>query len=128
MIEIKATPEMLEENNLIYVCSPYKADTKEILQRNIEYARHLTRAALNNDFTPITPHLYLTQVTNEEDPEDRARGIAAGIKILKHCKYIMVGEKYGISGGMKEEIEVAKARGLIFVPLLRSEKTEGEDE
>ena len=31
-------------NDLLYVCSPYRGDTK----RNKEYARKLTRAALDN--------------------------------------------------------------------------------
>lgn len=33
-------------NDLLYVCSPYRGDTK----RNKEYARKLTRAAINNGY------------------------------------------------------------------------------
>ena len=40
-------------NDLLYVCSPYRGDTK----RNKEYARKLTRAAINNGFVPVTVHL-----------------------------------------------------------------------
>lgn len=36
-------------NDLLYVCSPYRGDTK----RNKEYARKLTRAAINNGFVPV---------------------------------------------------------------------------
>ena len=77
-------------NDLLYVCSPYRGDTK----RNKEYARKLTRAAINNGFVPVTVHLYLTEVTDDQNPEERRRGMAAGMKILENCKYILVGDKY----------------------------------
>ena len=59
------------ENKLCYVCSPYRGDT----ERNIKYAKELTRLALDNSYVPITPHLYLTQVLDEDDPEQREKGI-----------------------------------------------------
>lgn len=64
-------------NDLLYVCSPYRGNTK----RNKEYARKLTRAAINNGFVPVTVHLYLTEVTDDQNPEERRRGMAAGMKI-----------------------------------------------
>lgn len=84
-------------SDLLYVCSPYRGDTK----RNKEYARKLTRAAINNGFVPVTVHLYLTEVTDDQNPEERSRGMAAGMKILENCKYILIGNKYGVSDGMK---------------------------
>ena len=45
-------------NNLVYVCSPYRGD----IRRNKEYARELTKIALDNGFLPVTVHLYLTEV------------------------------------------------------------------
>ena len=55
-------------NDLLYVCSPYRGDTK----RNKEYARKLTRAAINNGFVPVTVHLYLTEVTGWNSCGSRA--------------------------------------------------------
>lgn len=83
-------------SDLLYVCSPYRGDTK----RNKEYARKLTRAAINNGFVPVTVHLYLTEVTDDQNPEERSRGMAAGMKILENCKYILIGNKYGVSDGL----------------------------
>lgn len=80
-------------SDLLYVCSPYRGDTK----RNKEYARKLTRAAINNGFVPVTVHLYLTEVTDDQNPEERSRGMAAGMKILENCKYILIGNKYGVT-------------------------------
>lgn len=33
--------------------------------------------------------------------------MAAGKELLKHCKYILIGSRYGLSAGMLEEIELA---------------------
>lgn len=96
-------------NDLLYVCSPYRGDTK----RNKEYARKLTRAALDNGFIPVTVHLYLTEATDDTNPEERVRGMAAGMKILENCKYILVGDRYGISEGMKAELTFAAVKGKI---------------
>lgn len=98
-------------NDLLYVCSPYRGDTK----RNKEYARKLTRAALNNGFIPVTVHLYLTEATDDTNPEERVRGMAAGMKILENCKYILVGDRYGISEGMKAELTFAAVKGKIML-------------
>lgn len=38
-------------------------------------------------------------------------GLEAGLKLLRPCKHILIGRKYGISEGMKAEIEEAKAAG-----------------
>lgn len=98
-------------NDLLYVCSPYRGDTK----RNKEYARKLTRAALDNGFIPVTVHLYLTEATDDTNPEERVRGMAAGMKILENCKYILVGDRYGISDGMKAELTFAAVKGKIML-------------
>lgn len=98
-------------NDLLYVCSPYRGDTK----RNKEYARKLTRAALDNGFITVTVHLYLTEATDDTNPEERVRGMAAGMKILENCKYILIGDRYGISEGMKAEMTFAAVKGKIML-------------
>lgn len=98
-------------NDLLYVCSPYRGDTK----RNKEYVRKLTRAALDNGFIPVTVHLYLTEATDDTNPEERVRGMAAGMKILENCKYILIGDRYGISEGMKAEMTFAAVKGKIML-------------
>lgn len=98
-------------NDLLYVCSPYRGDTK----RNKEYARKLTRAALDNGFIPVTVHLCLTEATDDTNPEERVRGMAAGMKILENCKYILIGDRYGISEGMKAEMTFAAVKGKIML-------------
>ena len=106
------------DNKLIYVCSPYRGD----VERNLAYARVLTKFALNNSYIPITPHLYLTQVLEEDDPEQRKKGMAAGKELLKQCRYILVGSKYGFTEGMLEEIHIAVENGMIELELTKDGK------
>lgn len=99
----------------VYICSPYRATDSAELDRNIEYAQLLTRQALDAGLAPITPHLYLTQCTNEDKPEERAAALAAGLELLKCCDFVIVGTKYGVSEGMSGEIETAAEMRLSVI-------------
>lgn len=99
----------------VYICSPYRAKDGTQLDRNIDYAQALTKQALEAGLAPITPHLYMTQCLNEDKPEERAAGMAAGLALLKSCDFVIVGVKYGISEGMSAEIAVADAAGIEVV-------------
>lgn len=93
---------------LLYICSPYRATDAETLQRNVEYAKALTRTILLQGDCPVTPHLYMTQCLDESIEEEREIGLGAGMNILRRCDGIVVGMKYGISEGMAAEIQCAK--------------------
>lgn len=108
---------------LIYICSPYRADDDAILQRNIEYARELTRGVLQQGSIPVATHLYMTQCLKESIEEERNIGLAAGREILRRCDTVFVGTKHGISSGMKAEIEFAKKNNIpiVFGETIREE-------
>ena len=99
----------------VYICSPYRAKDGAQLDRNIDYAKALTKQAIEAGLAPITPHLYMTQCLNEDKPEERAAGMAAGLTLLKSCDFVIVGVKYGISEGMSAEIAEADAAGIEVV-------------
>lgn len=99
----------------VYICSPYRAADSAQLDRNIDYAQALTKQAIEAGLAPITPHLYMTQCLNEDKPEERAAGMAAGLTLLKSCDFVIVGVKYGISEGMSAEIAEADAAGIEVV-------------
>ena len=99
----------------VYICSPYRAADSAQLDRNIDYAQALTKQAIEAGLAPITPHLYMTQCLNEDKPEERAAGMAAGLALLKSCDFVIVGVKYGISEGMSAEIAEADAAGIEVV-------------
>lgn len=104
----------MSERKLAYICSPYRGSAGQII-KNIEYARELTKKALEMGFTPITPHLYLTQVLNDEIPSERKQGLEAGHVILQTCETMIIGTRYGISEGMAAEIEAGKGKNKILI-------------
>lgn len=91
-----------------------QGDTVE-LDRNIDYAQQLTRQALEAGLAPITPHLYMTQCMDDKKPEERARGMAAGLALLKDCDFVIAGVKYGITEGMDREIHTANMLGIAVI-------------
>jgi len=91
-----------------YICSPYSGDTK----RNKQYARELTAHAIQDGYAPITPHLYITECLNDNEPTQRDLGLNIALELLNKCDVIYVGTKYGISNGMKTEIFKARRLGL----------------
>ena len=99
------------EEKLCYVCSPYRGD----VARNVKYAKELTGRAVRRGLVPITPHLYITQALDDNDPAERALGMEAGLRLLEPCEYIMIGGLYGISEGMRHEIKVAHRLGKTFL-------------
>ena len=90
---------------LVYICSPYRAEDKETLQRNIDYAKELTKESLLRGECPVAPHLYMTQCLDDNVDQERTIGLEAGIEILRKCDRVIVGMRYGISKGMKAEIK-----------------------
>ncbi len=99
---------------LIYICSPYRAENDATLQRNIDYARELTRNALLQGDVPVATHLYMTQCLDESIEGERRTGLAAGTEILRRCDAVVVGMKYGISEGMAAEIRCAEENGIFI--------------
>lgn len=99
----------------VYICSPFRAKDSAELDRNIDYAQELTRKALEAGLAPITPHLYITQCLNEDNPEERAVGLAAGLELLKGCDFVIAGIRYGVSEGMSREIQTAGKLGIAVV-------------
>lgn len=75
----------------------------------------MTRRAVLKGYAPITPHLYITQALDDEDPAERSLGMEAGMHLLTPCEAIMIGGRYGISEGMGYEIELAHRLGKKFL-------------
>lgn len=102
------------KNKLAYICSPYRGRTFQKM-RNIRYARHIMRTALSMGYIPIATHLYLPKVLNDRIPKQRQQGLKAGKEILGSCGTIIIGVRYGISAGMKSEIEAAAGKKTIIM-------------
>lgn len=93
---------------IAYICSPYRGMT----ERNRKYAKLLTSLAIEKGYAPVTTHLYLPYVLDDEIETERQQALKIGQEILKACDLMIVGTRYGISDGMRAEIELAKTMGL----------------
>lgn len=88
-----------------FICSPFAGDT----ERNITYAIKCCKEAIKRGYTPIAPHLYFPQFLDDNNPEQREKGLILGREAMKEkCDIVFIGDKYGISDGMKGDLEFAK--------------------
>lgn len=100
----------------MYICSPYasQGDRKQNVVNAIEYCR----MAIMRGFIPIAPHVFYTQMLNDDIEAERAAGLAIGIELLKECEEIWV---FGsVKGGMIAEVQKANERGLKVVFMLKN--------
>lgn len=112
---------------IAYICSPYSAATQVDRKRNLDYAKRLTKYALECGYAPIAPHLYIAQLLNDNEPSEREIGMKAGIEMLRLCDVIIVGKKYGFSQGMNEEIRAASTIGVAVEEIVEPKLSTGED-
>ncbi|MBZ9847213.1 hypothetical protein LB565_04320 [Mesorhizobium sp. CA14] len=94
---------------LVILESPYAGD----VDRNVAYARAAMRDCLARGDAPAASHLLYTQpgVLDDGNPEERARGIAAGLAWGRVAEATVVYTDRGISNGMMQGIERADAEG-----------------
>ena len=87
--------------------SPYAGD----IERNTAYARMCLRDCLLRGEAPIASHLLYTQpgVLDDKIPEERERGISAGLAWGSAADATVLYEDHGISNGMKHGIAQAHA-------------------
>lgn len=97
----------MNKNDLVYICSPLSAPTKEGIRKNMEKAAHY--AGLMSGVTgcrAIAPHSFLPEYLDDNIPEEREVALAFGLDLLRLSKAIIVcGSR--ISSGMRGEIKMA---------------------
>lgn len=111
----------MEKKDLVYICSPLSAPTREEMQENMKKAAHyaslVSKAA---GCRAIAPHSFLPEYLDDRISEEREAAFAFGLSVLRIAKGMVVcGDK--ISSGMKGEIEKAKEWGIPVYSLLESE-------
>ncbi len=94
----------------VIVESPFAGPDEETVQRNVRYARACMRFCLVQDVAPYASHLLYTQpgVFDDDDPDERTKGINAGLAIGDKMDETWVFEDLGISRGMEYGIQRAK--------------------
>ena len=95
---------------LVYICSPCRGD----YEKNISEARYICQIVMNHypDAIPIAPHIYFTQFLDDNNPDERSRGMEAALALLDMCDEIWVYGIYNPSEGMRAEIEYARKNGI----------------
>lgn len=91
----------------VIVESPYAGD----VYRNFQYALACMRDCLARDEQPFASHVMYTAVLDDTIPEERAKGIAAGLAWAAVATETVVYTDLGISPGMRAGIEHADACG-----------------
>jgi hypothetical protein len=92
--------------------SPYGA--RWFWQRwlNRRYARACMLDALRRQEAPMASHLLYTQVLSDQNPQQRAWGIDAGLAWLAGADATVVYTDRGISAGMRQGIAAAERKGM----------------
>lgn len=98
----------------VLIESPFAAPTQEGQDEHIRYARACLKDALMRDEAPLASHLLYTQpgVLDDTIPDERKRGIDAGVEWYKVAEACVVYTDCGISGGMKYGIARAQSMGI----------------
>lgn len=98
---------------LVVIESPYAGDT----EANLTYARRAMDDSLERGENPIASHLLYTQpgILNDADPEERQRGIDAGLAWGAHADAIAFYTDRGMSPGMRRAEEYWRSRGKQIV-------------
>lgn len=103
---------------ITYVCSKYRAKNEVELQQHIQDAVNACRKVHEKGNIPMAPHLYWPRFLDDNDPQDRDYGIAAGLEALAMCDEMIViirqdgPESEWISQGMQAEIDAAAKMGI----------------
>lgn len=91
---------------MCYICSRYRADTREELEENIRVAKWAANKVVSEGKIPIAPHLYFPRFMDDSIAEERYFGMEAGKRLMMQCKeFLVVTVDNVISEGMNEEID-----------------------
>lgn len=76
---------------LVYVCSPLGAPTKEGVQENMQKAKEYMKLVSEKmHCRAIAPHAILPEYLDDSIPEERAVGLRFGLDLLRICKKMVV--------------------------------------
>lgn len=95
------------------------------IPRNVAYAKMCMLEMLTLGEAPIASHLLWTQpdLLEDNNPEQRALGIAAGHAWLSGANYVVFYIDFGMSKGMDIGIQRAKENGTPYIFRKLSDQT-----
>lgn len=99
----------------VVVESPYAGKTLEDVEANVAYARRCALDCLARSESPYLSHLLLTQILDDNDPQQRVLGIAAGLVWGAAAELVAVYIDRGLSKGMLQGIAHHRLNGKSLV-------------
>lgn len=106
--------DKITPNNKLKVIieSPYAGN----IPLNVEYARACVKDSLSRNEAPIASHLLFTQpgILDDNDPEERKKGIEAGLSWLSVADKHVFYADLGWSDGMKDAAVKADENGIKY--------------
>lgn len=96
---------------LVVIESPYAGN----IEANLQYTRRCLADSLSRREAPLAPHLLYTQVLDDLDPVQRWQGVEAGLAWSRAASATVVYTDLGISKGMQQAIDRAKAEGRTVI-------------
>lgn len=101
----------MTKNEIVYICSPLNAPTREGINTNMKQAKiYMRKASCYFACRAIAPHAYLPMFVDDNNPTERQLSLEFGLGFLKLSSAIIVcGSR--LSPGMKGEISSAYAMG-----------------
>ncbi|MDE2732475.1 MAG: hypothetical protein OXM02_02470 [Bacteroidota bacterium] len=103
---------------MVFVCSPYRADTATERRAHVNIAVQICRHVLRWGDIPLAPHLLYPEygLLNDDDPAERERGLAINRRWIEQCD-ALVYYKPKITSGMQVELKVARALNKTIHPV-----------
>jgi len=98
----------------VFICSPYRPtgqNPEAERKRNVERAQTACRLAIDAGSLPLAPHLYFTQMLNDDQLFERFIGMAYGSLWLDEADEMWV-IGTDLSEGMKQELEYARKKNI----------------
>jgi hypothetical protein len=92
----------------VFLCSPYRGD----IDRNLAYLHTAIGDSVSRGEAPFAPHLIYPQVLDDSDPEQRRRGLEAGLSWLRQADCLVAYIDFGYSHGMQTERLFAEQYGI----------------
>ena len=93
----------------VFICSPYRPtgqNPEAERKHNVERAQTACRLAIDAGYLPLAPHLYFTQMLNDDQLFERFIGMAYGSLWLDEA------DGTDLSEGMKQELEYARKKNI----------------
>lgn len=100
-------------NGAAFISSAYRGQHVFQEREHARIAAALCLLALKQGYSPYASHLLCTQFLDDNRPDHREFGIAAGHKIMSFCNIVLVYQEHAaFSSGVKFDLQLASQLGI----------------